>query len=79
MKFKNTLKSIFDEFSTEIYCFRETGDLDDELYEATFEYLMNTGNIPYGVAKARTGDPYEFVCNFLLDGYRNSKDISEHI
>ena len=45
MKFKNTLKSIFDEFSTEIYCLRETGDLDDELYEATFEYLMNTGNL----------------------------------
>jgi len=79
MKFKNTLESIFDEFSTEIYCLRETGDLDDELYEATFEYLINTGNIPYGVAKARTGDPYEFVCNFLLDGYRNSKNISEHI
>ena len=76
MKFKNTLKSIFDEYSTEIYCLRETGDLDDELYEATFDYLINTGNIPYGVAKARTGDPYEFVCNFLLDGYRNSKKIS---
>jgi hypothetical protein len=76
MKFKNTLKSIFDEFSTEIYCLRETGDLDDELYEAMFDYLINTGNIPYGVAKARTGDPYEFVCNFLLDGYRNSKNIS---
>jgi hypothetical protein len=30
--------------------------------------LTNTGNIPYGVAKARTGDPYEFVSEFLLKG-----------
>jgi hypothetical protein len=79
MKFKNTLKSIFDEFSTEIYCLRETGDLDDELYEATFEYLINTGNIPYGVAEERTGDPYEFVSEFLLKGYSNIKNVSEHI
>jgi hypothetical protein len=69
MKLKSTLESIFAEFSTELYTLRETGDLDDALYEATFEYLMDNNLIPYGTATAKTGDPYNFVADYLMDGY----------
>ena len=45
--------------------FEQGGDLDDKLYDALFDYWFNTGDIPYGVAKARTGDPYEWVAQNL--------------
>lgn len=70
MKMTNTLASLFAEYSTEIMVLRDTGDLDDDLYQSTFEYLMDNNLIPYGTAKARDGDPYNFVTEFLLKGYR---------
>jgi len=36
-------------------------DLPDELYSRLFDHYCNNGEIPYGVAKARTGDPYEWI------------------
>lgn len=68
-KMKNTLASLFAEYSTELYVLRETGDLDDNLFQAAFDYLMDNNLIPYGIAKARDGDPYEFVTEFLMKGY----------
>ena len=70
MKLKSTLASIFAEYSTELYVLRETGDLDDSLYEATFEYLLDNNLIPYGTATASSGDPYNFVTEFLMKGYK---------
>lgn len=29
--------------------------------EELFEYFLNTGDMPYGTAKARTGDPSEWI------------------
>jgi hypothetical protein len=69
MKMTNTLASLFAEYSTEIYALRETGDLDDDLYQSTLQYLMDNNEIPYGTATARDGDPYNFVCDFLMEGY----------
>lgn len=43
------------------------GELSDALYERTFDYLCANNEIPYGVAKARTGDPYEFVLEYLTN------------
>ena len=37
------------------------GQLSDQLYEVLFEYYMDKALIPYEVAKARTGDPYEWI------------------
>jgi hypothetical protein len=66
---KTTIESLFKQFGTEMYVLRETGDLDTELYYATFNYLMDNNLIPYGTAKARDGDPVEFVIDYLLKGY----------
>jgi len=36
-------------------------DLDQELYEKLYDHFIRNGEMPYGVAKARTGDPVEWV------------------
>ena len=39
-------------------------DLDDheELYDKLFQYyVFETGQMPYGTAKARTGDPFDWI------------------
>ncbi len=40
--------------------FGSVSDFDD-LYEALFEHFLNNGEMPYGTAKARDGDPMEWL------------------
>ncbi len=35
----------------------------EELYNFLFDFYCNNGEMPYGVAKARTGDPYEWLAS----------------
>ena len=60
-----TLNHILDRFKFEVRNFEQGGDLDQDLYDALFDYYLNSGDIPYGVAKASTGDPYEWVAQNL--------------
>ena len=60
-----TLEHILDRFKFEVRQFQKGGELDDDLYEALFDYYFNAGEMPYGTAKARTGDPYEWVSQRL--------------
>jgi len=41
-------------------CFMETN-----AYEKLYEYFCNSGEMPYGVAKARTGDPDVWILEYL--------------
>lgn len=34
-------------------------------FDKLFEYYLSTGEMPYGVAKARTGDPYNWIADKL--------------
>lgn len=36
-------------------------ELPELVYEAFFDYYLSNGEMPYSVAKARDGDPYEWV------------------
>jgi hypothetical protein len=36
-------------------------DLDSDLYHALFDYYSDHGEMPYGVAKARDADPFDWV------------------
>lgn len=38
-----------------------SGDLSDVDFQAIFDHFSNSGEMPYGVAKARTGDPYSWI------------------
>ena len=62
---KSKLDHILDRFKYEVRNFEQGGDLDDDLYDALFDYYMDTGDMPYGTAKARDGDPYEWVAQNL--------------
>lgn len=60
-----TIEHILNRFKAEVRNFEQGGDLDNDLYDALFDYYCDAGEMPYGVAKARTGDPYEWVANNL--------------
>jgi hypothetical protein len=59
MRKPKTIEMILAEHPAEWSQFKEDQDLSDfgPLYEALYEYFCNTGEMPYGVMKARTGDP----------------------
>jgi len=56
-----TLMHVLNRFKHEVSQFEQGADLDTDLYEALYDYYSDKGEIPYGIAKARTGDPYEWV------------------
>lgn len=61
------LEAILDQFADSFRQFKAGGDLDDnpEFYEALFNYYLDSGEMPYGVAKAREGDPVQWIANKL--------------
>ena len=60
-----TLDHVLARFKHEVKEFEATGELDSDLYHALFDYYSDKGEMPYGVAKARDGDPYNWVCDRL--------------
>ena len=66
----HTLKHIIHTFGRDIRDFIQHGDLSDHLYDALYDYYHD--DMPYGVAKARSGDPYEWISNRL------HQDLSDH-
>ena len=60
-----TLDHILARFKHEVRQFEAGDDLDSDLYYALFDYYSDAGEMPYGVAKARDGDPYEWVTRRL--------------
>jgi hypothetical protein len=61
----STLDHLLDRFRYEIRQFQQTGQLDNDLYDALFDYYSHSGEMPYGVAKARTGDPMNWISDRL--------------
>lgn len=59
----HTLDHILQRFSREVAEFKKGADLDRDLYDALYDYYFD--DMPYGVKKARTGDPYEWVTDRL--------------
>ena len=57
----STLQHIKDTFKRDIKDFEENDELSEELYDALYDYYHE--DMPYGVKKARTGDPYEWVAD----------------
>jgi hypothetical protein len=60
-----TLSHIMDRFKHEIDQFEKGSDLDNDLYYALFDYYSDHGEIPYGIAKGRDGDPFEWITDRL--------------
>jgi hypothetical protein len=62
-----TIDHILNRFKHEVKQFEQGHDLDSDLYEALFDYYSDAGELPYGIAKARTGDPFTWVSDKLAD------------
>ena len=39
----------------------DVAEISQELYDALYDYYLHNGEMPYGTAKARTGDPYQWI------------------
>ena len=68
----STLQHIKDTFKRDVKDFIETGEVSQSLHDALYDYYFD--DMPYGVQKARDGDPYEWVADRFgadlgLDGY----------
>ena len=59
----NALEHIIDKFRHETKSFVNGSELDSDLYDALYDYYLSNGDMPYGVAKARDGDPFEWIAN----------------
>ena len=57
----HTLEHIVNRFKHEAKVFLNTGEMSDKLYDALYDYYVDRGEMPYGIAKAREGDPYTWV------------------
>lgn len=44
-----------------------TSDFSEQLFGKLYEYFLMSGDMPYGTAKARTGDPHQWIDERLLD------------
>lgn len=60
-----TIDHILNRFKHEVKQFEAGHDMDSDLYEALFDYYSDSGDMPYGIAKARTGDPFTWVSDQL--------------
>jgi hypothetical protein len=61
----HTLEHILQRFSREVADFEAGAELDNDLFDALYDYYFD--DMPYGVKKARTGDPHEWISDRLAD------------
>ena len=48
-----------------------------EVYEDLYDYYANSGEMPYGVMKAREGTPDEWIIDRLIDlGFDKEEEIA---
>jgi len=63
----HTLSHIVNRFKHEVRKFIEGDFMPENLYDALYDYYLDRGEMPYGVAKAREGDPYSWVADRFYD------------
>jgi len=60
-----TLDHILNRFKNEVKRFQNGDEIDNELYDALFDYYNDRGDLPYGVAKARDGRQVRWISDKL--------------
>jgi hypothetical protein len=69
----STFKHILHTYKRDVMDFEQGGELSDSLYDALYDYYFD--DMPYGVKKAREGDPYEWIA----DRFASDLGISETV
>jgi len=57
------VEQVLGKMANDVNQFKQSGELSDALYNALFDLWMD--EMPYGTAKARSGDPYEWISQRL--------------
>lgn len=68
-----SLEQIIFEFHEDIGEYLVTGEMTEAFYNALFVYYCDSGVMPYGVMKARDGDPVQWV------GDRFDHEYAKHL
>jgi hypothetical protein len=63
----HTLTHIVNRYKHEVRKFIEGDFMPENLYDALYDYYLDRGDMPYGVAKGREGDPYQWVSEHFYD------------
>jgi hypothetical protein len=63
----DTLEGILSKFSADYAKFRAGGDIDEnqDFFDALYDHYLDSGEMPYTIAKGRDGDPYEWITQRL--------------
>ena len=64
---RNTWDHLLDRFRHEVEQFKKSGKLDDDLYDAVFDYYDQHGAMPYRVRNAKDGTVNQWISNRLSD------------
>ena len=62
---RNTWDHLLDRFRHEVEQFKKSGKLDDDLYDAVFDYYDQHGAMPYRVRNAKDGTVNQWISNRL--------------
>jgi predicted flap endonuclease-1-like 5' DNA nuclease len=71
----STLDYIIKTYQRDVKDFVQNGDMSELLYDALYDYYQD--DMPYGVKKARTGDPYEWVGQRFYNDLQGSDMVDE--
>jgi len=76
-KTNETLKTVCHGLEADVKKFLEGGDLTDRLFDRAYGYYVSSGEMPYGTAKARDGDPWNWVSDKLMADLGRVKESLE--
>ncbi len=65
------LQEIMDRYADQVEAFKGGDDPNEDFIEELISYYAESGEMPYGTAKARDGDPDQWVLDKLEDLFLN--------
>ena len=72
----NEIQEILKKTGTTEWSPEQLVDMSEPVYEDLFGYYMNSGDMPYGIQKARTGMPDVWICDRLTELFDNNVDTA---
>ena len=72
----HTMQHILHTHMRDVKDFETNGDLSDSLYDVLYDYYFD--DMPYGVKKARDGDPYEWISDRFAQDLGINETIEEN-
>ncbi len=72
------MQAILDRYEDSWRAFKAGGEIDEnpDFYDALFDYFLDSGEMPYTVAKGRSEDPIEWMTN-KMDALAGNEKIGE--